>query len=375
MNILLLGGGLQGLSCGESLRLNGHEVDMVSNGLQVRHSRFWRKTYDSEVASTIDGLANILKNGKYDVVVPMGDTDVSLLSKNKTFIEQEIGVKCACPDYEKLSIVEDKHQFMAFCAENDVPHPKTAVLDKENLESRAIEVGFPSLIKPDYSVGARGITRVDSLEELKEKYPVINEQYGACTLQELIENEEYYYNVMLYRNKEGQFLGHAISKIVRMYPVHAGSSSCLVTVENDELLQICKDCLDKLDWEGMADFDVLQRLDNMEYKIIEINARVPASLRAAQISGVNFPEIIVRDTLKQKMPEYHYQPEKTLRYMGIDIMWLLKSPKRFKSHPSWLHFWGKNVFYQDIYQQDCSTWWSWLAEGLKKITKRNKRLR
>lgn len=375
MNILLIGGGLQGMSCGESLRQEGHEVDMVSSGLQVRHSCFWRKIYESEPEIKIDGLSNILKNETFDVIVPMGDADVSLLSKNKAFIEQTFGVKCASPDYEKLSIVEDKHRFMAFCAENDVPHPKTAVLGKDNLETIANEVGFPSLIKPDFSVGARGITRVDSIEELKGKYTEIFEKYGSCTLQELIENEEYYYNVMLYRSKEGKYLGNAISKIVRMYPVHAGSSSCLVTVENEELLKICKNCLDKLEWVGMADFDVLQRLDNKEYKIIEINARVPASLRAAQISGVNFPEIIVRDTLNKEVPTYFYQPGKTLRYMGIDIMWLLKSSKRFKTKPSWLHFLGRNVYYQDIIKKDPSTWWTWLAEGISKITRRNKRLR
>ena len=375
MKILLLGGGLQGLSCGESLRLSGHEVDMVSNGLQVCRSRFWRKTYEGNAANSIEGLSTILEGEKYDVIVPMGDTDVALLSKHKTLIEEKYGVKCACPTEDLLTIVGDKHTFMAFCEENDIPHPKTAILTSEALDEAATAVGFPSLIKPDFSVGARGITRVESLGQLKEKYPAVSDRFGACTLQELIENEEYYYNVMLYRTKDGRFLGYAISKIVRMYPVHAGSSSCLMTVENEELLDICKDCLDKLNWVGMADFDVLQRLDNGEYKIIEINARVPASLRAAQVSGVNFPEIIVRDVMNQEVPAFVYQPGKVLRYMGIDIMWLLKSPKRFAAKPGWLRFFGKDIFYQDIFRQDPSTWWTWLAEGIGKITKRNKKLR
>ena len=180
---------------------------------------------------------------------------------------------------------------------------------------------------------------------------------------------------MLYRDKSGNFLGHTIMKIVRMYPVAAGSSSCCITVENDALLKICKDCLDKLGWVGMADFDVLQRLDSGEYKIIEINPRVPASLRAAAISGVNFPEIIVNDTMGLDIPTYAYTPGKTLRYMGIDIMWLLKSTNRFHTKPCWLYFFGKNIYYQDIFKQDFSTWWTWLAEGLSKISKRNKKLR
>ena len=238
------------------------------------------------------------------------------------------------------------------------------------MEKSVDVVGFPALIKPDYSVGARGITKVNSIEELREKYPSVSQKYGSCTLQEFIENKDYYYNVMLYRDAKGRFLAHTILKIVGMFPIGAGSSACCITVENDGLLQICKDCLDKLKWVGMADFDVLQRLDNGAYKIIEINPRVPASLRAAAISGINFPEIVVNDALGKAIPEYKYNPGKVLRYMGIDIMWLLKSPNRFHAKPEWLKFIGKDIYYQDIYKQDPSTWWTWLAEGLEKIKNR-----
>ena len=125
----------------------------------------------------------------------------------------------------------------------------------------------------------------------------------------------------------------------------------------------------------MADFDVLQRLDTKEYKVIEINPRVPASLRAAFISGVNFPEIIVRDSLQMEVPNYEYTSGKTLRYMGIDIMWFLKSKNRLKNSPSWFHFLGKDIYYQDIYQKDPTTWWTWLIEGIGKLKTKNKRIR
>ena len=363
------------MSFGESLYGKGCSVDVVYRDLQIRKSRFFGKVYPYDDIESVDVLFSLVGETKYDVIVPVSDKGVTFISRNKTQIEDRLQTRCACPDYEKLRTVEDKHLFMAFCEHNGIPHPKTKELSQENMAECAMTIGFPSLIKPDYSVGARGITRVESLQELQEQFPAIAEKYGSCTLQELIENEEYYYNVMLYRDAKGRFPAHAISKIVRMYPVHAGSSSCLITVENDELLDICKDCLDKLGWVGMADFDVLQRLDNKEYKIIEINARVPASLRAAAVSGVNFPNIIVMDALSRDIPQYNYQPGKTLRYMGIDIMWLMKSSNRFKSKPSWMKFCGKDIYYQDIIAGDASTWWTWLTEGVAKLTKRNKKIR
>ena len=372
MKILLLGGGLQGLSCGASL-YKQNEVSIVARDLMCRKSRFFKKVYSDVKAD--ESLYPPLEKEHFNVLIPISDFTVPFISKNKDEIERRYGVKCGVADYEHVYQVEDKSRFMAFCEANDVPHPNTKRLTDEKLEETSAFVGFPALIKPDFSVGARGITRVNSLKELKERYPQIHLQYGECTLQELIENEEYYYNVMLYRDKSGDYPAYAISKIVRMYPIHAGSSSCLITVRNNELLRICKDCLDKLNWVGMADFDVLQRLDNGEYKIIEINPRVPASLRAASISGVNFPEVIICDALGETVAKQEYVPGKTLRYLGIDLMWILKSHYRFRVNPGWFKFYGKNIYYQDILKIDPSTWWTWFAEGVGKFYTRGKKLR
>ncbi len=371
MKILLAGGGLQGLSCGASL-YKKHEVSVIGKELQIAKSRFFEQCFDFVQD---EALYPILESGHYDVLLPVSDFTVPFISQHKHEIEERFHIKCAVPDYEQVYIVEDKSRFMEFCQKNNVPHPKTVQISKTTLDAAASEVGFPALIKPDYSVGARGITSVNSIDDLQREFPVVYEKYGSCTLQEFIDNREYYYNVMLYRNKEGKILGSTILKIVRMFPVGAGSSSCCITMENSELIKICVDCLEKVNWVGMADFDVLQRLDNGEYKIIEINARVPASLRGAAISGVNFPEIIVNDVMGYEIPTYTYKPGKTMRYMGLDLMWFLKSPNRFSTIPNWFKFLGSTLSYQDIYFSDPSTWWTWLAEGILKIGKRNKRLR
>ena len=373
MKILIAGGGLQGLSCGDSL-CEEHEVNIVASDLMVRKSRFFSHVY-SNVRSMDASLFELLEREHFDVLIPVTDMSTPFVSKNKTRIEQDYGIRCGVPDYELIYQVEDKSRFMHFCEENDIPHPKTMSIEVTSISEVAKTIGFPALIKPDYSVGARGITKVTTEAELEELLPGVIQKYGSCTLQEFIDNRDYYYNVMLYRNSHGVFVAHTILKIVRMYPVEAGSSSCCITVENEELLQICKNCLDKLGWVGMADFDVLQRTDNGEYKIIEINPRVPASLRAASVSGVNFPQIIACDTIGNKILEYNYNPGKVLRYLGIDIMWLLKSSRRFSSKPCWLQFFGRNIYYQDIYSNDFSTWWTWFVEGVGKISKKNKKLR
>ena len=366
--ILLLGGGLQGLSFGESLyKREGYVLSVASDEYEIRKSRFFKKVFPINISDYENFLDDIISKEQYDVIVPMGDNSVKTLSRLKKTIEHDHHVKCAIVNEDTLSVVANKSKFMEFCQENNIPHPHTATISEDTLDSVARDVGFPSLIKPDFSVGARGITRVNSMEELRSQFPIVKERYGSCTLQEFIDNPDYYYNVMMYRDSQGKCDNSVVIKIVRMYPVKAGSSSCCISVENPELVALCKKVLDKLNWVGMADFDVLQRKDTLEYKIIEINPRVPASLRAAYISGVNFPEMIVRDALGEKTPAYQYRPGKVLRYTGIDLIWFLKSPNRFKSSPSWFHFIGRNIYYQDIILSDFSTWYSWLIAGLKKF--------
>ena len=366
--ILLLGGGLQGLSFGESLyKQGGYEVSVVSDEYEIKKSCFFKKVYPVNSSGYEKCLKDIVPKEHYDVIVPMGDVSVKTLSRLKETIEQDYHLKCAVVNEDILSVVADKSKFMKYCQENNFPHPHTATISEDSLDSAAREVGFPSLIKPDFSVGARGVTRVNSMEVLKSQFPRIRERYGSCTLQEYIDNPDYYYNVMMYRDSQGKCDNSVVIKIVRMYPVTAGSSSCCFSIENPELVAICRNVLDKLNWVGMADFDVLQRKDTLEYKIIAINPRVPASLRAAYISGVNFPEMIVRDAVGETLQTYQYKPGQVLRYMGIDLLWFLKSSARFKSYPSWFHFVGGNVFYQDIILSDCSTWYSWLVVGLKKF--------
>ena len=123
----------------------------------------------------------------------------------------------------------------------------------------------------------------------------------------------------------------------------------------------------------MADFDVLVNTSG-EYKIIELNPRVPASLRAADIAGVNFPHLIVCDLLKLPNPVSTYKTGFFLRYLGLDIMWFLKSPQRFKSKPSWFLCFGKKVFFQDIYATDPTTWWNWFTHGFQRYLNKIKHL-
>ena len=370
-NVLVFGGGLQAVSACRSLKESGHRVIVAAKHDKIiAHSNciddYLNIESDTDPDLVKRELLQIVSDYKMDLILPMEDAQAISLSQCKNEIEKS-GVKCAVMDWNVFSWVSNKTEFLSFCKQNDLPHPKTASLidDEEHLRKVAQIVGFPALIKPSYSEGAKGISKVNNIEELLAKASLTIKEYGECSLQEYIVSKDYYYNVMLYRGLDGSWGNHCIIKILRYYPIGGGSSSLCVTVENEKLLDICKRTLEKIDWKGFADFDVLEK-DEEDYKIIEINPRVPASLRAAAISGINFPEIILSDMLSNSYPHYEYKTGNYLRYLGLDIAWFLASPRRWRIKPTWFRFFGKNIYYQEGGIKDWRAMWTSMVEGVKK---------
>ena len=101
-----------------------------------------------------------------------------------------------------------------------------------------------------------------------------------------------------------------------------------------------------MDWKGFADFDVLEKGVG-DFRIIEINPRVPASVHAALVSGVNYGDVICRDLLDGKKTESGYHPGESLRCLGLDIAWFAASPERFSRFAEWMRFFGKHLHYQE----------------------------
>lgn len=365
-NILLINAeGVQAICLARSLRKQGHRVigfcnNKLSSGYATRWLSEKYKTPDI-TADTVNFkkfLYNYLSTNNIDLIIPLADDGAEFLSKYKEEIEKSYKAKCAVPIFEIFNTANDKQMLMELCEKNGLCHPRTRPLPpiennfnfedlKNEIKRVAAYVGFPAIIKPNLSQGAKGIMRVGNLDELTEKFPKVYQMFGACTLQEYVNQPDYYYNVMLYRDRHGKMDNYTIIKIRRYFPLKGGSSCYCETIEHDYLLTQCREVLDKLNWTGFADFDVLEDKNTGELKIIEINPRVPSSFQAAFAASVDFGQIFIADEFNEIVPTFEYQTDKQVRWMGLDVMWFLFSKERFRFRPSWFKFFGKNVSYHD----------------------------
>ena len=99
---------------------------------------------------------------------------------------------------------------------------------------------------------------------------------------------------------------------------------------------------------------------------MEINPRIPACVRSAFKSGMDYATMIADETLGLPLREYHYEPGKRLRHLGFDVLWFIKSSDRFRCKPSWFRFFGKDLYYQDWLSGDFPAFFWGTIGNLKK---------
>lgn len=359
-------GAPQILAMAECLRKTGYHVDALScsDGTYGYHSKLLDNKYlcpDEHDKGYPAFVINFLKEHQYDLIIPTSDVDAEFCSFYKGDILKYTRV--LIPEKNIFQKAYDKNNLMQLCKEKGYPHPFTVDLKDWDCNSEERMKGFPypGLLKPNLTSGGRGMTLVHSFEELVAVYPSIHRDYGDCHLQQFIKSGGRQVKVQIMTDSLGEPAYSSVIWKQRYYPVNGGSSCCNVTIDEPETAVICGQVLKDIGWIGFADFDLIENPDTKELLIMEINPRIPACIRSAFKSGVDFATMIADVTLEKPLREYHYEAGKRLRHLGFDILWFLNSPNRLKTKPSWFHFFGKDTYYQDWVKGDFGAffWGTW----------------
>lgn len=351
--LLLDGQAVQTLIVAESLCHSGYKVMAICDGKYNYgyHSRYVNEKYIGPSSLKVESYKRYLKaflaDHPVDVVMPMTDEAAICASKIKGEINPRI---IAIPEYKTFLKAYDKGLLMALCGSKGYPHPKT-FLFQDGIEG-AVSFNYPALLKPNQTTGGRGMTLVHSYRELCDKYPIVKEKYGECHLQEYVKHDGKQIKVQLFIDKDHKLRYWSVIHKQRYYPVNGGSSCCNVTIEDPGVVQMCASLLRDIEWEGFADFDLIEDSKDHQFLIMEINPRIPACVKSAFKSGIDYATMIADNALGKQLKDYHYIPGKHLRHLGFEMLWFWKSPDRFKAKPNWFKIWGKDLYYQDLSWKD-----------------------
>lgn len=364
--LILDGGAAHAMAIAECLKTSGYWVAVICDDTNEYgyHTKFADEHFlgiDSHKPEYAEYMLEFLKTHRFDVLIPTSDAAAEFMSFHKTELSALTGV--LMPDRDVFQNGYDKNRLMKVCKEYCFPHPLTVDMSEVNGldDDRLLNFPYPGLLKPNLTSGGRGMTLVKSHDELLDVYPRIHEQYGECHLQQFIKPGGRQIKVQLLTDANADVLYSSVIWKQRYYPVNGGSSCCNVTIDNPEITRICGQVLKVIGWVGFADFDLIENPDNGKLLIMEINPRIPACVRSAFKSGVDYATMIADATLGLPLKNYEYSPGKRLRHLGFDVLWFLKSPNRFKTTPSWFNFFGKDLYYQDWIKGDFRAffWGTW----------------
>lgn len=277
----------------------------------------------------------IISSGEYDLVVPLGDEGAKYLAKNKKRLE--CFAKIAVNDYETFQFAIDKAKTMKVCMQNGIPVPHTITSDNPLEDIPKSNIKYPLVVKPVTGLGSVGFNIIKDEHTLKKFIDAYDNRFGRLLFQEYIsQGEEPQYRADLFRDRNGKYKAALVGKVTRWYPLDGGSGIFAVTINNEEILDNCKKLLDTINWNGYANIDLVWDVNSGEAKIIEINGRTGATIMQDYDAGVNISQLILENELGMEVTDMtEYTVGKKISCFLPDVLWLLKSPNRFNTDPSW----------------------------------------
>jgi D-aspartate ligase len=336
----------------KALRQAGHHVtiaesDPLCAGFFSRypHRRIRHRDPRKDPDGFLTDLEMHLSSGQYDVLIPILDVTAELVSKNKAELEKYVRIPLV--DYPTFMLARDKSKTMKIAQSLKLPCPKTCYPEETEIEEIARQVEYPVLIKPNISVGARGLTKARDSLELKKLYPIILSHYGPCTIQEYIPQTDLQYKAQFLLDSQREVKAWIVYSKIRHYPLEGGVSALNCTVFREDITFLGYKLLKAMNWYSYADIDLIADPRDGLVKIMEVNPRITGSVKICFEAGVDFANMLVALALGREVePVNGYRSGIYLRNPGMDFLWFLKSKDRLQADPSWFWLLGKNLTYE-----------------------------
>ena len=336
------------------------DVGYASRWPDVKLLRHWDRD-DPESSSA--ALMEVLREGHYDVVIPMTDFSATLLSAHIDEVRP-----LAWPAVNEPGVflrASDKQRTMQACAEAGVPCPRT-LYDMDSADAiLAAGLPFPFIIKPRVGYGSIGFHVIRDAEQLRRVFPEALERFGGMVVQEYIPQTGTQYKCEVFLDSDGTPKSAVVFDKTRWYPVDGGSTCCSCSVHRPDIAADSIRLLQHIGWRGYGDVDLIEDPRDGMAKVMEINPRITASVKVCFAAGVDFARQIVELGMGLPVTDYpDYRDGVRLRYMHTDVLWFLQSPNRFKAKPGWFDF--RRTTDQIFSIRDPWPWFTYTAQGLKK---------
>ena len=351
---------LHGLGCVVTT-LNDSKYD-IGNVSRYPKKRIIVNGIREDEALLEHAILNELASEKYDVVFPMIEKSTDVLTR--LMMKGELkDTKVISAPREAFLKAYDKQLTLTICQENGIPCPITK-MDDETVDEYLEKVRFPLACKPRKGTGSTGFKKVENKEQL---YEYINrgvikpEEY---VIQEYIPHTDYHYGAYVMMDKNSEPVYCVVVQSCRQYPVDGGPGCYIRTVNDPEVQKNVVSLFKKMNWVGFGHVGLIMDPADRKAKVMEINGRIPGGVKICHCVGIPSVKIMLDLVYDQPITnrDYTYPDKIALRHSQADILWLLKSPYRFKATPSWFNFHHNNDYV--FSWRDPLPWFSYSIEHM-----------
>ena len=337
--------GLKDLGCRVTVLCNTkHDTCYVSNKPDEKILNEELVKRDEEA---LKYLLSLVSTGKYDVLMPIGEMTTNFITSHEDEFKKY--VKLACAPRNIYIKAFNKQTTFDQAMKSGIPCPYTRQ-SGQDIEDYLKNAHFPIIIKPRQGLGSIGFHKFKTEQEFRERLadPAFN--VDDYVVQEFVHFENRI-GTNLFVDAKGNICTSYAVDVLRWFPIDAGAGVLIQTVDAHEVLQYAGKLLQDLGWQGFANVAFMIEKESGEPRLLEINGRIPASVKMAYMCGCNISRQFLEMIYGEEVTAY---PENNkfgmyIRHFDTDLAWFLKSKDRFRTKPSWFSW--KNTE-EVIYSKD-----------------------
>ena len=256
------------------------------------------------------------------ILIACGDGYAELLAKHKDELSEVFVVPYI--DYDLLEVLISKEGFYKTAEEYGLPYPKTRIVTMDDYKGDKytdLPFNYPVELKPEDPVSwlkcqFEGRKKAFTIHDEKELRDIVGKIYTHgytedLILQDFIPGDDSNMRTLnAYVDKNHQVkmmcLGHPL--LEDPTPQSIGNYMTILPEYNQRLYEQVQSFLEKLNYTGMANFDIKYDERDDEFKFFEINLRQGRSSFYVTLNGYNlakwYIDDYVEDNLKDKKTVY-----------------------------------------------------------------------
>lgn len=278
-------------------------------------------------------ILSLVSSGNFDVLMPVGEMSTDFITQHEEDLKKFIKLACA-PRKVYLQAFNKQNTFDQ-AMKSGIPCPYTRRSDQA-IDDFLQNAHFPIIIKPRQGIGSIGFHKFNTKEEFVQYLEDDKFNVDDYVVQEFVKFDNRI-GTNLFVDKKGNICTSYAVDVLRWFPIDAGAGVLIQTVDAHKVLEYAGKLLKDLGWQGFANVAFMIDKETGEPKLMEINGRIPASIKVAYMLGFNISKQFIEMIYDEDVTQYpeNTQFGKYIRHFDTDIAWFIKSPNRFRAKPSW----------------------------------------